>query len=488
MSDQGCTMVVFGGTGDLTHRKLVPALYNLHVSGNLPADFSMLGVGRKHKESARYREELADSVGKYSSASWDEEKWEELAKKLYYYAGDMRYPENYPRFKETVENCNYENGANGNYLYYLALAPNLFPPIAENLKRHGMTDGVSGWRRIIIEKPFGYDLDSARELHGVLTDAIADQNIFRIDHYLGKEMIQNMLVLRFANSVFEPLWNRRFIDNVQISAVESEGIGERGRYYDRAGAMRDMVQSHLMQMLALTAMEPSVEGDPDDIRSEKLKLLNAVRLWPEEEGKSCLVFGQYAGFREEKDVARHSQTETFAALKLAINNPRWEGVPFYLRTGKKLEEKLAKIVIQYKSPPALYYGDPLDGIPAERQKLTNLLTLKVQPREGVVFQFNMKKPAVVDEIVPVEMDFCQPCAFRINTPEAYERLLSDAMLGDHTRFSSWSEIESSWALTDSIYSEHKRSLSKLDEYSPGSSGPDEAEEMLARDGRRWWKS
>ncbi len=488
MSDQGCTMIVFGGTGDLAHRKLAPAIYNLSVEDKLPPGFSMIGVGRKQKLSSQYREELAASVSKYSPATWDENKWAALSLKLHYFAGDMRYAENYPSFKTTVETYNLESGANGNYLYYMALAPRLFTPIAENLKHHGMTCSDSGWRRLMIEKPFGSDLLSARDLNAALSTVIDEKNIYRIDHYLGKEMLQNILVLRFANSIFEPLWNERFIDHVQISAVESEGIGDRGRYYDRAGAMRDMFQSHLLQMLALTAMEPPLKADPDTIRSEKLKLLNAVQLWPGEEEKSNLVFGQYHGFRHEEDVAEHSQTETFAALKLAINNPRWQGVPFYMRTGKKLENKLAKIVIQFKNPPSLYFGDPLGGLNRDQSNLLNVLTLKVQPREGVVFQFNIKKPATIEEIVPVEMDFCQPCAFMINTPEAYERLLADAMDGDSARFSSWKEIESSWALTDAIYNEHQRSRSKLDIYEPGSTGPAAAEKLLAGDGRHWWES
>lgn len=481
-------MVVFGGTGDLTHRKLAPAIYNLYVEDKLPSKFSLVGVGRKQKLSSRYREELAASVSQYSPSTWDEKKWADLAVKLYYHAGDMRYSENYPSFKKVVDSCNFENGANGNYLYYMALSPQLFAPVAENLKKYNMTAGESGWNRLIVEKPFGHDLPSARELNNALYAAIDEDNIYRIDHYLGKEMLQNILVIRFANSVFEPLWNRRFIDHVQISAAESDGIGDRGRYYERAGAMRDMFQSHLLQMLALTAMEPPVRANSDAIRSEKLKLLNAVHLWPEEENKSSLAFGQYQGFEQEKDVSAHSKTETFVALKLGVNNPRWQGVPFYIRTGKKLEDKIAKIVIQFKSPPSLYFGDPLGGVNQDRSDLLNLLTLKVQPREGVVFQFNIKKPASVDEIVPAEMDFCQPCAFMINTPGAYERLLTDAMSGDDARFSSWNEIESSWVLTDTIYGEHKRSLSKLDIYKPGSTGPEAATEMLARDGRHWWRS
>lgn len=486
MSQNDCTMVVFGGTGNLSHSKIVPALYNLHIDGQLPSGFSMVGIGRKEKSHQEYRDELADSVKKYSSSSWDEAKWPELSARLYYHACDVRNEESYPRLKETLESCSRKYCTDSNYLYFMALAPHFFPVISENLYRHDLAVDSSGWRRIMVEKPFGYDLGSARELNSALSKAFKEKNIFRIDHYLGKEMLQNILVVRFANAVFEPLWNNRFIDHVQISVAESDGIGGRGTYYDRAGAMRDMVQSHLLQMLAITAMESPEETDSESIRKEKLKLLNKVEIWPEEDFPTKLVFGQYSGFRQEKDIAPHSETETFAALKLAVDNNRWRGVPFYLRTGKKMQDKLAKIVIQFKKPPELFFRAPLGSLQITNGDLLNILTLKVQPREGVVFQFNMKKPATIDEIVPVEMDFCQPCAFLINTPEAYERLIADAMDGDPARFTSWSEVESSWTLVDKIYDQYKQSRQPVYKYGPGSAGPGEALEMLSRNGQQWW--
>ena len=481
-------MVVFGGTGDLAHRKLVPAIYNLHIQGLLPQNFALVGIGRRQKSDEQYRLELAASVNKYSSSSWDDHKWADLSTRFYYHQGDIRYTDNYPALKEKVEECNRANGESNNTLYYMALAPNLFAPVVENLKTHGMAEMELGWQRIMIEKPFGFDLNSARDLNSAISSAFIEENIFRIDHYLGKEMLQNILVLRLANSVFEPLWNERFISQVQIIASEKEGIGDRGRYYDRFGAMRDMVQSHLLQMLALTAMEPPLEAGPEALRAERLKLLNAVQLWPEEEGKSNLILGQYDGYSREKDVEEHTSTETFAALKLAVNNQRWQGVPFYLRTGKKLDEKIAKIVIQFKRPPSFHYGNPLEEMELDYETLPlfNILTLKIQPQEGVVFQFNIKKPASISEIVPARMDFCQPCAFLINTPEAYERLIADAMAGDMNRFSTWNEVESAWTLTDHIYEQSRKAAQNLHLYEPGSSGPAEAEKLPEEDGFKWW--
>ncbi len=479
-------MVVLGGTGDLAHRKLAPAVYNLHHLGSLPQDFAFVGVGRKQKSDDQFRNELAESVNKYSSSSWDDQKWADLSPRIYYHQGDIRYADSYPDLKERIEECNRANGGSNNVLYYLALTPNLFTPAVENLNRHGMVQMESGWQRIMIEKPFGFDLQSARELNDVISSAFSEDNIFRIDHYLGKEMLQNILVLRLANSVFEPLWNERFISHVQIIASENEGIGDRGRYYDRFGAMRDMVQSHLLQMLALTAMEPPQEAGPEAVRAERLKLLNAVQLWPEEEERSNLVLGQYKGYKKEKDVDAHTGTETFAALKLAVNNQRWQGVPFYLRTGKNLDEKIAKIVIQFKKPPFFYYGNPLKDLELDYDSLLNILTLKVQPQEGVVFQFNIKKPASTSEIVPAKMDFCQPCAFLINTPEAYERLIADAIAGDTDRFSSWNEVERAWTLIDYIYEQSKKSAHKPHLYEPGSRGPAEADKITEEDGYRWW--
>ncbi len=483
-----CTMIVFGGTGDLAHRKLAPALYNMHLEGLLPDQFQMIGLGRKEKSDNQYRKELAASVEEYSASSWDAGRWAELENRLYYQAGDLRDNQTYETLRDKADHINIESSDDYNILYYLAVAPQYFPLAASKLKRHQRTPRGGGWRRIMIEKPFGYDLKTASELNSNLTAAFKEDSIYRVDHYLGKEMLQNILTIRFANSLFEPLWNNRFIDSVQISALEKEGIGDRGRYYDRAGAMRDMFQSHLLQMLAVTAMEPPLVKSVEAIKDEKLMLLKAVNPGSMDNGNGGIVLGQYGGYLEEKDIRSRSLTETYAAVKLEIDNDRWRGVPFYLRTGKKLHDKLAKIVIQFKKPPDIYDGELGEKLKQAEGTLENLLTLKIQPSEGVVFQFNIKKPGTVDQIAPAAMDFCQPCAYAINTPEAYEYLLTDAMKGDPARFTTWSEIEAAWKLTDGLYSHFKDTRGQVHLYEQGSRGPAEAEQMLEKDGRRWWES
>jgi glucose-6-phosphate 1-dehydrogenase len=479
-------MLIFGGTGDLAYRKLAPAIYNLFLNGTLPADFNLIGIGRKEKNSDSYRNELAAAVKKYSSRSWKEELWPDLAAKIEYLSCDLSDDEGYRFLKKELEKRS-DSKKNNNYLFYLAVAPQLFEPIAANLGRNQLSVSPRGWRRIMIEKPFGFNLDSARKLNAALCAAFEDKNVYRVDHYLGKEMLQNILVIRFANSVFEPLWNKGYIEQVQITAAENEGIGDRGRYYDRAGAMRDMIQSHLLQILAVVAMEPPGDIEPETIRRGKLDLIESISLWPESELSGTLILGQYNGYRQEKDVEAKSDTETFAVLKMALNNKRWQGVPFYLRTGKKLQEKHAKIVIQFKTPPVVSPWLVGKDSKIRGEMLPNLLTLKIQPSEGVVFQFNIKKPATTDQIVPVDMDFCQPCAFLINTPEAYERLLADAFAGDLSRFSSWAEIEKAWALIDGIYNYQKlENQNNLCRYEPGSWGPEEADQLLRKDGFKWW--
>jgi glucose-6-phosphate 1-dehydrogenase len=486
---EDCTMVIFGGTGDLTKRKLAPALFNLHIEGKLPPGFSMIGVGRKEKSSNQYRSELAKAISEHSFETWDEEAWAPLAEKIDYLQADIEEPASYPRIREYIAEHNTSRNPLGNELYYLAVSPHLFPPLAENLgleKTSHTGSFTQGWRRVMIEKPFGSNLETARSLNKALCATFDDQNIYRIDHYLGKEMLHNILVVRFINTVFEPLWNNTYIDNVQITVAENEGIGNRGSYYDRTGAMRDMIQSHLLQMLAVVAMEPPAKASLDEVINNKLSLISAVRLWPENGPARNVIFGQYEGYNQENDVKENSTTETYVALKLAIDNSRWRGVPFYLRTGKLLQEKQARVTIQFKKPAGHHSAAISAGLDVENGNLLNLLTLKMQPSEGIVFQFNIKKPASVDEIVPATMDFCQQCAFQINSPEAYELLIADAIKGEKARFSSWEEIEKAWQLIDGIYECYGLSGLKSHLYKPGTWGPAEAEDMLSAQGLQWW--
>lgn len=387
-------------------------------------------------------------------------------------------------------------GTLGNRIYYLAVAPEYFQIIVENLRLHGLAAQDNSWQRVVIEKPFGRDLVSARTLNRSITSVFGEENIYRIDHYLGKEMIQNIMVLRFANSIFEPIWNNRYIDHVQISATETVGVETRVGYYEKAGALRDMLQNHLLQALTLTAMEPPTSLDTQSVRDEKVKVLRSLSTYTPESVKYNVIRGQYGpsepgfsaksgrhlrGYRQEEGIAPSSQVETFVALKTEINNFRWAGVPFYIRTGKRLAEKSAQIVVQFKQLPQVLYRQEYPGLDP------NVLIIRIQPKEGVVFQFNAKKPGVEQGITPVGMDFCQNCDYESNSPEAYEKLLLDIIRGDSTLFTRWDEVEYSWRFVDHISEAWKQETPDFPNYSAGSWGPVEAEELLARDGRRWWQ-
>lgn len=479
-------MVIFGGTGDLTHRKLIPALYNLLNEGILPDAFAVVSVGRRNKTSEEYREELKKSVQQYSRFSMEQEKWEVLAQKIHYYPLDFRQGEGYTSLDDYLKKMEKQYGTKGNRMYYLAVAPEYFEVIVDHLHAYEMTDSSEGWKRVVIEKPFGRDLQSARYLNKKITHAFTEQNTYRIDHYLGKEMLQNIMVIRFANAFFEPIWNNKFIDHIQISSSETLGVEERGGYYEKAGVLRDMIQNHMLQLLALTAMEPPVRLDTESIRDEKVKILKGLRKMSVEEIRSNVILGQYGsngekkGYRQENRISPTSDTETFMALKVQIENFRWGGVPFYIRTGKRLPKKSTEIIVQFKSIPEILYWKEFENLKP------NLLVIRIQPMEGIFMQFNAKKPGTETQIVPVQMDFCQNCEIGSNSPEAYERLLYDVMKGDSTLFTRWDEVEYSWRFIDTIAKAWEREKPLFPNYDAGTWGPKEADELLRKDGRKWW--
>lgn len=483
-------MVIFGGTGDLTHRKLLPAIYNLRHTEKLTDNFAIVSIGRRNLTNEEYRNQVFSSLKKYSRYIIDENYWEDICKRLFYRSFDFNDINGYHDLKPFLKELDEKYGTSGNRIFYLAVAPEYFDIITDRLYKEGLVTNTTSFQRLLIEKPFGRDFSSARRLNSKITEVFGENNIYRIDHYLGKEMIQSLMVLRFANSIFEPLWNNKYIDNIQISSSETVGIENRGGYYDEAGALKDMVQNHMLQLLTLCAMEPPIDLNSSSIRDEKVKVLRSLEKITAKKVSEDIVRGQYVegiinnvkvpAYRNEDRVSTFSNTETFVALKLHVENFRWAGVPFYIRTGKRMKNKSTEIVIQFKSIPRVLYGKELENISP------NLLVIRVQPREGIFFQFNTKKPGTENIIIPVQMDFCQNCQVGINTPEAYERLLYDAMNGDNTLFTSWTEVEYSWKFVDTISSYWQNNEKELCYYESGSLGPKEAEALLTRDNNHWW--
>ncbi len=489
--DMPALMVIFGGTGDLTNRKLIPALYNLIYDQRLPQHFAIVAVGRKDMDHEQYRRAIFESLKKYSRNEIDEARWKKLCCHIYYFQLNFTERADYERLglylrglDETYQTC-------GNRLFYLAVAPGFFETIVTQLNGSGMAAGADGaWKRLVIEKPFGKDLNTARLLNSKLREVFREEDIYRIDHYLGKEMIQNIMVLRFCNLVFESLWSNKFIDNIQISLAEKDGIGSRGGYYEQSGAMRDMVQNHLLQIVSLISMEAPVNLTSDAIRAEKLKALRSIETFTPELLRDNVVFGQYGrgivngaevpGYREEASVAADSNTETFIAMKFHINNFRWAGTPFYVRTGKRLGVHAAEIVIQFKALPDILY---FSGAAAQEP---NLLVIKIQPNVGVFFQFNTRDFHTDNEVMSAKMDTSHTNRAQGNTPEAYEKLILDAIRGDSTLFSSWDEVEASWMMADRIIEHGRQQTLDLPNYAAGSMGPDKSLELLARDDRKWW--
>ena len=485
-----CIMVIFGGTGDLTHRKLISAIYNLAYRDMLPENFAVVSVGRRQFTEEQYRNQAKESAGKYSRFPLEDKVWNRINERIHYIDFDFSDDGGYGRLKGLLSDLDREYNTEGNRIYYLAVAPEYFEVIADKLKVHELAQNTGEKHKIVIEKPFGRDLQSARYLNSKITEVFSEKNTYRIDHYLGKEMIQNIMVIRFANVLFESLWNNRYIDNIQISSSETVGVENRGGYYESSGALKDMIQNHMFQLLSLVAMEPPVSLDTESIRDEKVKVLRSIEKVTPDFVLENMVRGQYGrgivqgrelpGYREEERVSPGSDVETFAAMKLYIQNYRWAGVPFYIRTGKRLKTKSTEIVVQFKTLKNVLYFKEFEDLQP------NLLVIKVQPREGVFFQFNGKKPGVGNTIIPVQMDFCQNCQFENNSPEAYERLLYEVMKGDSTLFTRWDEVEYSWKFVDTILGTWRNIKPQFPNYESGGWGPRAADELLERDGRFWW--
>ncbi|MBN6888773.1 glucose-6-phosphate 1-dehydrogenase [Cytobacillus horneckiae] len=480
-------IMIFGATGDLAKRKLFPSLYRLYKRGKLSERYAVIGVARRELTNDAFQESVRSSV---QDAIKDHDGLDEFISHFYYHSHDVTDSSSYLALKTMANQLDENYHLEGNRIFYLAMAPEFFGTIAEHLKSDGLTD-VAGFKRLVIEKPFGRSLASAKVLNDQLRQAFSEDEVYRIDHYLGKEMVQNIEVIRFANAIFEPLWNNRYISNIQVTSSEVLGVEERGRYYEKSGALRDMVQNHMLQMVALLAMEPPIRLNTDEIRAEKVKVFRAMKPLEGDAVKENFVRGQYGrglvnneevkGYREEPMVDAESNTETYVAGKLTIDNFRWAGVPFYIRTGKKMAAKSTKIVIQFKDIPMnLYYQ-------TEKTLNPNLLVIHIQPEEGITLYLNAQKTGEHMDATPVKLNFSNNCIDHMNTPEAYERLLYDCMRGDATNFAHWDEVALSWSFVDKISEIWEGTKAdNFPNYEANTMGPKEADELLERDGFFWW--
>jgi glucose-6-phosphate 1-dehydrogenase len=488
---QPCSIVIFGATGDLTHRKLIPALYNLAADGELPPAVAVVAVARRDKTDEEFRTELEEAVRKFSRQNVHDDIWKTFAQSISYHRTEFHDVAGYKTLAERLKRLDQERGTRGNRLFYLAVAPDQFEPILNNLKAVGLNSAPEGsWARVIVEKPFGTDLASARELNRVVSNAFSEEQTYRIDHFLGKETAQNILVLRFANAIFEPLWNTRYIDHIQITAAETLGVEGRAGYYDKAGALRDMVQNHLLQLLCLIAMEAPTDLHADSIRDEKVKVVRSLRRLVGEAVTKNVVRGQYSagaingkpvvGYREEQGVDPKSTTETYVGMRLHIDDWRWADVPVYVRVGKRLPKSGTEISVHFKKAPPVLFNKELVTLDQ------NVLVVRIQPDEGISLRMQAKIPGTSLRIEPVKMDFHYGTSFGKPSPEAYERLLLDAMSGDATLFARRDEVEEAWAFIDPIEEAWQAEKdANLFFYAAGSWGPDEADALLAQDGRTW---
>jgi glucose-6-phosphate 1-dehydrogenase len=476
------TLVIFGASGDLTRRKLVPALYRLHRKRRLPDGFRLLGMARSLESPQAFRADLATALQTFAPDPFDPAAWEDFSERIDALRGDPAEPGSLHALDQHLRQTETAAGGHAQRLYYLAIPPHAYADVITALGQAGMVTQDDGWRRVVIEKPFGRDLATARELNLATHRALAENQVYRIDHYLGKETVQNILVFRFANSVFEPIWNRNYIDHVQITAAESVGVEHRGSFYDGVGVLRDIFQNHLLQVLAVAAMEPPTSFQADALRDERAKVLRAVRAWEPHEAALHTVRGQYEGYRQEAGVRPDSQTETFAALRLWIDNWRWQGVPFYLRSGKALAEKATGITIQFKSVPHVMFP-----LPPGQAIRPNTLSLCLQPDEGMHLQFEVKVPDTLIEMRSADMEFHYDEVFGPDAlPDAYERLLLDALTGDASLFARADSIELAWGLIDPLLNAFESTgAPPLARYARGSWGPAEADALLATDGRTW---